>query len=89
MKNGKTIQNFIKSSVGEKLLVVDKIKKRDEALDFVYDLTVTYHQLLHSTSKNHKGLAQNLKTTQKTSVALNQNGNVSLQLSNLVINLMR
>jgi len=86
VENKKNTRKFLKASVGEKLKIVDKIRKREEAILFVQDLIITWHNLLIN-KECSSSTAQALKTANKTLVALNANGNVALQLANFTINL--
>ncbi len=85
-KGNKNAEEFIKASVGEKLKIVDKIRKREEAVLFVQNLIITWHDLL--TNKDCSlSTAKALKRANQTLVALKGNGNVALQLANFAVNL--
>ncbi len=81
------IQNFLNYSIGERLKYINKIKKRDEAITFIKDTINNVHQDLKTGTINYKKLANNIKYLQKTLDALNQNGNVTIQLTNLIVHL--
>lgn len=72
------MQGFINSDVGEKLKFISKITKRDEAIKFANDLSVTSHQKL---PEDWKVAQEALKLKRN----LEANGNVSLQLTNFVV----
>ena len=83
-------------SQGNKLLYIDKLKKREDAIRFIEDLIITLHNSLHSnepvdvvskTTEKRKITVLTLESANNTLVALKANGNVSLQLTNFVINL--
>lgn len=76
---------FLKMTIGEKLAFCDKIKDRGEARQFVNDLINILHQQLLS-QKDLLKTARNLEICIKTLNNLEANGNLALQLSNLVIN---
>lgn len=78
---------FLELSVGEKLSLVDQIKGRDEAKLFVRELIAFLHLSLHEVKVNLALTADNLELSQKTLDNLEANGNVTLQLANLAINL--
>lgn len=80
------LNNFLKLTVGEKLLLIDKIKDRGEAKAFVEKIIFYLHQTLINASNKAK-TAKNLEISLKTLNNLEANGNVNLQLSNLAINL--
>ena len=82
----KTLE-FIKMSQGEKLALIDKIHTREEALDFTEDFILSCHELLHKTKEKHFLLAKFLKVGNLTLTRLKANGNVVLQLTNMVVNL--
>lgn len=81
-------QKFMKKTIGEKLTFIDKIKDREEAKEFVENLVNTLHFNLTNTPENYPQLAKNLEITTLTLNNLKANGNVALQLSNMVINLV-
>jgi hypothetical protein len=78
---------FIRMSPGEKLAKVDKIHSREDALEFTQDFVLGCHELLHKTKEKHSLLAKYLKVGTKTFNSLKQNGNVVLQLTDMVVNL--
>lgn len=73
-------QRFFESSSGEQLAVTSKIKKREEAIDFIKSILLGGHQLLISGTD----VAQKLETAQGTFEALQKNGNVQIQLTRFV-----
>ena len=82
------IENFTELSTGKKLALVDKIKGRDEAKEFTENLVNYYHGMMHQKeTKNLKTTAENAKNALQTLSKIKANGNVSLNLTNLVINL--
>lgn len=81
------VLNFMTMTKGEKLMEVDKIKGREEAKTFVTNLIESLHDNLHRAESNFKNQADDLELLQKTLNNLEANGNVTLQLANLVINL--
>lgn len=80
-------ETFIKLSVGEKLAFCDKIKDRGEAKEWVGDLVNFLHEQLLQ-ENNPLNTAKNLEVCLASLNNLEANGNVNLQLSNLVINLI-
>lgn len=82
------IQKFLKMSIGGKLSEVDKIKERETAISFVWDVVFELHNLIHIQQKGLKGLAENIKISTLTLERLRANGNVSLQLANMAISLV-
>ncbi|MBU0567590.1 hypothetical protein KKC52_06010 [bacterium] len=85
MGSGEIAKKFLKTSVGEKLKTVDKIRKREEAVLFMQDLIIDWHDLL-TNKECSLSTAKALKAANKTLVALKANGNVALQLANFVVN---
>jgi DNA polymerase-3 subunit delta' len=81
-------ERFLKKSVGEKLEYCDKIKDRKEAINFVQELIFYLHNLLQKTKENYLELAENLKNLSRTLNYLKANGNINLQLTRMVINLV-
>ena len=82
-------ENFIKGSTGERLLLIDKIKKREEASLFCENLLSYLHSLLKSENINYRKLAYYMECSENTLDAVNKNGNVSVQLTNLVVELAK
>jgi DNA polymerase III delta prime subunit len=81
----KKVKEFIAASVGVKLQTIDKIKKRENAADFLKSLLIYLQQKIHETSPNLTQIAKFSKIIQKTLDAINQNGNVTMQLTNMVV----
>jgi len=79
---------FLKMPQEEKLAFVDKIRKRDEAISFTEDIIRSCHELLHKTKDEHAFLARILQVSTVALARLKANGNVSLQLTNMVIGLV-
>jgi replication-associated recombination protein RarA len=82
----KVAEEFLEAGVGKKFLLTDKIKDRNTALEFVGDLIFTVHKQLHSLQTDHESDAKNLETLITTLNNLKANGNISLQLTNMVTN---
>jgi len=81
------VEDFMKLSTGEKLAYIDKIKDRQKAIEFAENMVNFLHSQLHSEMVKYDVQAKNLESASKTLSRLKANGNVNLQLSNLVINL--
>ncbi|PIZ49490.1 hypothetical protein COY29_01760 [Candidatus Woesebacteria bacterium CG_4_10_14_0_2_um_filter_39_14] len=78
-------EKFLELTTGEKLALIDKIKDRGEAQVFVQNsIEVSHFNLLNSV-KNRSKTAMNLEILIKTLNNLKLNGNVGLQLANMVI----
>ncbi len=82
-----TLVNFLKKSPGEKLAFVDSIKKREEAIDFLQNLIVTWHNDLVNGVGDLKKVGSNITLASNTCLSLKRNGNVGLHLTNFAINL--
>ncbi len=80
------IERFSEMSIGEKLAYLDKIKDRKEAIAFLENLILNYHQKLHQTTDNYGEIAQNIDQIGKTLNNIKANGNVTLQLANMAVN---
>jgi DNA polymerase III delta prime subunit len=84
----KNAKKFLKIPLGEKFAHIDKIRKREDAISFIENLILYLHQILITTNKYDKlKLAKALRVVQKTHASLKANGNVGLQLTNLLVNL--
>lgn len=84
----KNSEEFLEMTVGAKLKEIDKIKDRGVALAFVTDIIDTHHCLLHEGNNDLVKIANNLVVEIKTFNNLKSNGNVGLQLTNMVVNLI-
>ncbi len=78
----KEIENFINSKIGKRLLIVNNINKREEALEFLENLIIYINTKKGSQSK----LSKFLETVQNAYTAIKANGNIKLQLTKMVIN---
>lgn len=85
---GKLTSNFLKKSISEKLLFTSKIRKRDEAVNFVEKFILGGHSLLINTKRNHLKISKNIRSANTALANLRANGNVQLQLANLVLSLV-
>lgn len=79
---------FIKMSVPEKLSKMDAIKEREDAKEFLVNLIKSLHDLLHKYPARAKMLANYIETTDETLKKIEGNGNVNLQLTNMVLSLV-
>lgn len=85
--NNEEIEKFIKLTTGEKLAYIGKIKDRGKAVELAESLVSFLHSGLHGNNVKYGVQAKNIEVAQKTLSGLKANGNVNLQLSNLVVNL--
>ncbi len=84
MTNGDA-EEFTKMTIGQKLNYIDKIKDRDKAIELAESLVNFLHSRLHKNAVNYDVQANNLEVVSKTLSGLKANGNVNLQLTNMVI----
>ncbi|MGA3292131.1 MAG: hypothetical protein ABSC49_03250 [Candidatus Microgenomates bacterium] len=84
--SNKEMEKFIQLSTGEKLSYIDKIKDRDEAIEFVENMVNFLHSSLHENTLKYKSRIKEIELAVKTLSRLKGNGNVNLQLTNLVVN---
>ena len=83
----KDAEKFLKLTTGEKLALIDKIKDRGEAKIFVQNLIEVLHFNLLNSAKTKLKIVMDLEILIKTLNNLKSNGNVQLQLTNMVISL--
>jgi DNA polymerase-3 subunit delta' len=81
-------EEFTKLSMGERLAYIDKIKDREKAIEFTENLINYLHEKLHSQKIAFSKTAKNLRIINKTLSFLKANGNVALDLTNMVIRLV-
>ena len=90
--NNEDAEEFVKLSVGEKLAYIDKIKDREKAIELTESLVNSYHNAIHSGQLQGAGsldtIARNAETAGTTLNRLKANGNINLQLTNLIISLV-
>jgi DNA polymerase-3 subunit delta' len=67
--------------------LIDKIKDREEAKEFIQNLIIQNHFNLLNSPENRDKTADNLEIFIKTLNNLKANGNVALQLTNMIIHL--
>ena len=80
------IKSFLTTSQGEKLAFIDSIRKREDAIDFLQNLTVLLHKELLEEKSDYGSKADLLASSQKALKRINLNGNVGLQLTNFIVN---
>lgn len=83
----KDSEKFLDMPVGKKLALIDKIKDRGEAKIFVQNLIEVLHFNLLNSAKTKLKIVMDLEILIKTLNNLKSNGNVQLQLTNMVISL--
>lgn len=81
------IKSFFSMTTGERLSYIDKIKDRTEAIKFAENMVNFMHGSLHGNEIKYNFSAEDFEIVLKTLSGLNANGNVNLQLSNMVIEL--
>ncbi len=78
------IDDFLKARVGKRLILISKIRKKDEAITFLTTFIFRTHALFLA-QEGSLDLAKILKKAQKTLSAIQANGNVSLHLTSFAI----
>ncbi len=78
----KRAKEFMDGSLADKFLAASKINKREDAIEFMKDLIFVGHKEL---LKNNSEISM-LEMASKTLIYLEANGNVTLQLTNFVLN---
>lgn len=79
------IEKFFDLTVGKRLAYIDKIKDRSKAIEFVENMVFFLHSQLQGGVVKYESQGGLLEASTKTLSRLKANGNVNLQLSNLVI----
>jgi DNA polymerase III delta prime subunit len=80
------IVKFIELPVGKKMIFIDKIRKRDEALTFLENLIDILHRKLIGGEENLNYISSFISFAERTFLNIQGNGNVTIQLTNLVVN---
>lgn len=78
------IETFIKGSVGYQLSIIDRIKKREDAKAFVEKILTSFHLSIAS-GESGEDVIKKAKQAQQTLTALSKNGNVTIQLTWMVV----
>jgi DNA polymerase-3 subunit delta' len=76
---------FMQMTTGEKLAYIDKIRDRAKAIEFAENMVNFLHGSLHENDVKYRSTVDQIEIATKTLSGLKANGNVNLQLSNLVI----
>jgi DNA polymerase-3 subunit delta' len=84
-KDPSYISNFLKLPIGQKLAEASSITSRDSATDYLENLISQAHSSLHRERKGREALLVFLDKATSALDALKANGNVRLQLVNLLI----
>ncbi len=80
------IQKFLEAKEGEKFLFINKIKKREEAINLLENL-ISYIEPKIKDNPNKSELAKILELSKNALIAIKSNGNIKLQLTKIAINL--
>ena len=91
-KKDEKVEEFMKMTTGEKLSYIDKIKDRTKAIELAESLVNFLHGSLHNNEVSeachqmvkYSVQAKNIEVVSKTLSGLKANGNVNLQLTNMV-----
>lgn len=78
------IEKFLKLPTGEKLAYIDKIRGREEAIEFTESLANFLHRSLHENEVKYSSQMALIEVTVQTLTRLKGNGNVNLQLTNMI-----
>lgn len=87
-KELKQAAEFLELKFGEKIAFIDKIRTRQEALDFVTRILYSTHQLTLKPKADRIKLANIIRSTTKTHQAIGANGNIQLQLTRFLLSLV-
>ena len=82
--DSKEEENFLSMEIGDKLNYVSIIKEREEAVEFAERLVFFMHSQLHKNDLKYNKQANMILAATETLTRLKANGNVNLQLANLV-----
>lgn len=86
VKTDSTIySDYLKKSVGLRFKHFKNLRKKDEAIKYLRDLTLSAHNLMIKKGKNTQTETSLIKIAQKTINNLNSNANVNLQMTNFAV----
>jgi len=80
-------ETFLSLPMSEKFLFIDKIKDRNEAINFLTSFIIGQHYLIMSKISHLKKTARILAIAEKTKQSLLLNGNITLHLTDFIINI--
>ncbi|MCH7641298.1 hypothetical protein IID22_03820 [Patescibacteria group bacterium] len=80
------VKKFLKMNSSEKLFLFSKLRDRAVAIEHLETLVLGGHQMLLNNKPDFLKISKFIKNTNRTIYALRGNGNVSLQLTNLIVN---
>lgn len=80
------IEKFLKMKIGEALLYVNKISKRENAVEFLESL-ITFIESKIEREKDKKNAAKILSLAVQTLSNIKSKGNIKLQLTRMIINI--
>lgn len=78
---------FFNQLIGQQFQIVDKIKKREDAIVFMQNVIEELHQELISQANSQQPTTNSLVAAQQTLTALLKNGNVTSQLTRFIVEL--
>jgi len=81
-------QSFLEAPQGTRLKLVADIKERQEALSFVTNFILGCHGLMVQGKGQHTIYSKAIRTASFTKAALEANGQIGIQLTNLVCSLV-
>ena len=81
----KLATDFLKKTVGEKISSVETIRDREGATEFVNEIILGLHELVKEGKGDYGKLGRGLRASELARARLKANGNVILQLTNMVI----
>ncbi len=84
-QDGKKARDFLTMTVGEKYKVLEGFSKREEAVNFIEELTLSAHKEMVVSKENLPEIVRLIKAGQNSINNLNMNGNVGLNLTNLAV----
>lgn len=80
-------KDFLKKPTGQKLLFINSIRKRTDALIFTQEMILGLHSILTKSKRGYSNLTNALKYAVQAHNAIGANGNVNLHLTNFAINI--
>lgn len=80
------IGEFLEMTPGEKFSYIDKIRDRNQAIEFAENMVNFMHGSLHENGLKYNITGRRIELALQTLTRLKANGNVNLQLSNFVVN---
>lgn len=89
LRDVENVKRFFLAGVGEKFSILESFRKRNAAVEFLDSLIIFLHNEMLKKDTNLSSISQTIHAVQATKQNIEGNGNVTLQLTNMVVNMSK